>query len=126
MAPPRKDLEEFRAQIELKIATGQTHAQIRSWLATQGVQIGRVTLIKRCAAWQANRRSTTADDEPTLVAAIEAAFYTTQHNDDTIADNIIAQGIYTTAAQVKKIHLINRSRRRALHEDQAEARSITF
>jgi hypothetical protein len=28
----QKDIEEFRAQIELKIASGQTHKEIRGWL----------------------------------------------------------------------------------------------
>ena len=43
-ARPRKELDEYRGEIERRIAAGQTHTQIRSWLATEGVRISKNTL----------------------------------------------------------------------------------
>jgi hypothetical protein len=92
MPAVRKNIEEFRAQIELKIASGQTHKEIRGWLHSQGVRISKNTFSTRCSAWGATRRRTIPDSEPALVAAVETAVYTTQHNDDTIALDVTAQG----------------------------------
>ena len=85
MPRPQKTLDQFQAQIELRVASGQTHKEIRSWLATQGIRVSKNTLSTRCVAWSATRRSGTAVSEPTLVAAVETAFHTTQHGDETIA-----------------------------------------
>jgi len=82
MPRPRKSLDQFRAQIELRVASGQTHKEIRSWLATQGVRVSKNTLSTRCVAWSAISRSGTTVSEPTLVTAVETAFHTTQHDDE--------------------------------------------
>jgi hypothetical protein len=120
MPHPRKDLQEFRKQIELRVANGQIHNEIRRWLATN-------TLSTRCVAWEASRRSRTAASEPALVSAIETAFHTTQHDDEAIARNVTAQGIPTTRNQVKEIRLANNWRRRGNDDAQlANARSETF
>ena len=127
MPRPRKDLQEFREQIELRVANGQTHNEIRRWLATNGVMVNKNTLSTRCIAWEASRRSRTATAEPALVSAIEAAFHTTQHDDETIARNITAQGIPTTRNQVKEVRLVNGWRRRSNDDEQAaNSRSETF
>jgi hypothetical protein len=93
MPRPRKDLNEFRAEIEARIAGGDTLKQIRRWLAAQDIKISRNTLSARCTAWEASRHSRTAASEPALVSAVEAAFHTTPHDDETIACNINAQGL---------------------------------
>jgi hypothetical protein len=59
MPRPQKTLDQFQAQIELRVASGQTHKEIRSWLATQGVRVSKNTLSTRCVAWSATRRSGT-------------------------------------------------------------------
>src|SRR2546423_10558015 len=53
MPPAPINLEPFRAQSEPRIAAGQTHAKIREWLATEGIQIGRNAFSQRCVAWEA-------------------------------------------------------------------------
>jgi hypothetical protein len=127
MPRPRKDLQEFRERIELRITSGQTHNEIRRWLATNGVFVSKNTLSTRCVTWEASRRSRTAASEPALVSAIEAAFHTTQHDDETIARNITTQGIPTTRNQVKEVRLTNSWRRRGNDDTQlADARSETF
>ena len=127
MPAVRKDIEDFRAQIELKIAGGQTHNEIRGWLQSQGVRISKNTFSTRCSAWGASRRRIIPDSEPALVAAVETAFCTTQHDDGTIALHITAQGLYTTQAQVKRIRLAHKWRRRAYNDDQlANSREETF
>jgi hypothetical protein len=69
----------------------------------------------------------TAGTNATLIEAVESAFHTTNHGDQTIADNITAQGIPTTRKQVEEIRLKNGWRRRANNEDQlAEMRAETF
>jgi hypothetical protein len=45
--------------------------------------------------------TTTAASED-LVSAIDMAYHTTNHSDNTIAENITAQGIPTTMNQVKE------------------------
>jgi hypothetical protein len=127
MPQPRINLDPFRHEIELRIAAGDTHTQIRDWLATRGVHISKNVFSKRCVAWAVTRRTITPATDPALVSAIEAAFHTTQHDDATIATNIIAQGISTTRNQVEEIRLAHGWRRRANDDDQlAESRSKTF
>jgi hypothetical protein len=48
MPRPRKDLQEFREQIERRVASGQTNNEIRRWLAANGVLISKNTLSARC------------------------------------------------------------------------------
>ena len=111
MPPAPINLEPFRAQIELRIAAGQTHAKIREWLATEGIQIGRNAFSQRCVAWEASRHTRTPAIDPALVAAIDTAFHTSEHDDSTIARNIAAQGIPTTRNQVEdrvRCHWITR------------------
>jgi hypothetical protein len=61
------------------------------------------------------------------VSAVEAAFHTTQHDDETIAHNITTQGIPTTRNQVKEVRLANSWRRRGNDDTQsANSRSETF
>jgi hypothetical protein len=105
MPPAPINLEPFRAQIELRIAAGQTHAKIREWLATEGIQIGRNAFSQRCVAWEASRHTRTPAIDPALVAAIDTAFHTSEHDDSTIARNVTAQGIPTTRNQVEEIRL---------------------
>jgi hypothetical protein len=128
MPRPRKELEKYRERIERRVASGQTHKEIRRWLAIEeGVLVSKNTLSTRCVAWKANRHSRTAASEPALVSAIETAFYTTQHDDETIAYNITAQGTPTTRNQVKEVRLANNWRRRGNDETQiADSRSETF
>jgi len=112
MVRPRKVLDEFRAEIEPRIASGQNHKEIRSWLATQGVQISKNTFSTRCIAWEPRPRSKSAGSTPVLVSAVEGAFHTTRHDDETITGNINAQGIPTPQSQVKKVRLAHGWRRR--------------
>jgi hypothetical protein len=127
MPRPRKDLDEFQAEIELRIASGQTRKEICSYLATEGLRVSKNTLSTRCVAWKAIRHSKTSVSEPALVSAVETAFHTTHHNDETIARNITTQGIPTTQSQVKKVRLAHGWRRRANNDDQlATARAETF
>jgi hypothetical protein len=94
-APPRKNLDAFRDDVERRIASKHTHRQIRSWLAGEGLTVSKGTLQSRCVAWEATRRTRTAGTAPTLIEAVEAAFHTTDYNDQTIADNITATGFST-------------------------------
>jgi hypothetical protein len=127
MPRPRKNLDRFQTQIELEVASGQTQKEIRSWLATQGVRVSKNTFSARCVAWSATRRSGTAVSELTLVAAVETAFHTTQHDDETITRNINAQGIPTTQSQIKKVRLAYSWRRRSNNDAQlVNARAETF
>src|SRR5256885_17072799 len=73
MPPAPINLEPFRAQIELRIAAGQTHAKIREWLATEGIQIGRNAFSQRCVAWEASRYTRTPATDPSLAAAIDTS-----------------------------------------------------
>jgi hypothetical protein len=99
MPRPRKNLDRFQTQIELEVASGQTQKEIRSWLATQGVRVSKNTFSARCVAWSATRHLRTAVSEPTLVTAVETAFYTTQYDDETITRNINTQGIVKGSAR---------------------------
>jgi hypothetical protein len=127
MPRPRKNLDEFRAEIELRVTNGQTQKEICSYLATEGLRVSRNTLSARCVAWEAIRYSKTSVSEPALVSAVETAFHTTHHNDETIARNITTQGIPTTQSQVKKVRLAHGWRRRANNDDQlATTRAETF
>ena len=124
MPRPRKDLDAFRDEIERRIASKHTHLQIRSWLAGEGLTISKGTLQSRCVAWEATRRTRTAGTNTTLIEAVETAFHTTDHNDQTIADNITATGLSTTRSQIKEIRLSHGWRRRA--DQAAEMRAETF
>jgi hypothetical protein len=96
MPRPRKDLDAFRDEIKHRIASKYTHRQIRSWLAREGLITSKGTLQSRCMAWEATRQTRTADTNTTLIEAVETAFHTTDHSDQTIADNITATGLPTT------------------------------
>jgi hypothetical protein len=62
-----------------------------------------------------------------LIEAVERAFYTTNHCNQMIADNITAQGISTTLSQVEEIRLKNDWRQRANNEDQLpKMRAVTL
>jgi len=41
-------------------------------------------------SWEASRRTRLSNEDPDLVSAIDAAFHTTDHTDETIATNITA------------------------------------
>jgi hypothetical protein len=69
MPRPRKELDEFRAEIEHRVTQGQTHTQIRNWLATKGVRISKNMLSTRCVEWQASRRTRTTASDPALASA---------------------------------------------------------
>lgn len=74
-----------------------------------------------------NCRTTTPNNNLAFILAIEAAFYTTQHNDETIAQNVTSQSIPTTCNQVKQIRLAHDWRQRAHDEVQlAEDQTKTF
>src|SRR5436305_5843405 len=127
MPRPRKDLDAFRDEFERRIASKHTHRQIRSWLAGEGLVFRKGTLQSRCVAWEATRRTRTTDTNTTLIDAVETAFHTTDHSDQTIADNITATGLSTTHNQIKEIRLSHGWRRRADNDDQlAEMRVETF
>jgi hypothetical protein len=102
MPRPRKHVDEFRGEIERRIAVGQTHTQIRSWLATEGVSVSKNTLSRRCVALAASRYTTTAASGPAQVSEIEAAFHTTHHDDGAIARNITAQGLPRPEIRLRK------------------------
>jgi hypothetical protein len=127
MPRPRKNLDEFRDEIERRIANKHTHNKIRSWLASQGVIVSKNTFSSRCVAWESSRRTRIAASNPALVSAIDAAFHTTYHNDQTIADNIASQGITTTRNQVEEVRLAHGWRRRGGNDGQlAISRAETF
>jgi hypothetical protein len=117
MPRPRKDLDAFRDEIERRIASKHTHRQIRSWLAGEGLIVSKGTLQSRCIAWEATRRTRTAGTNATLIEAVEIAFHTTDHSDQTIADNITTTGLPTTRNQIKEIRLNHGWRRRADNDD---------
>ena len=96
MPRPRKDLDAFRDKIERRIASKHTHNSIRSWLAGEGLIISKNTFSARCVAWEASRRTRTAGTSTALIEGVETAFHTTNHSDQTIADNITASGLPTT------------------------------
>ncbi len=113
-------------EIERRIANKETQAQIRGWLASQGVQISKNTLSTRVVAWEASRSTRTAASEPALLAAIEQEFFTTHHDDQAIADAITTQGLPTTRNQVEEVRLAHGWRRRHYGDAVAEARAETF
>jgi hypothetical protein len=127
MPRPRIDLKAFRDKIERRVAQKHTHYKILSWLAGKGLIVSKNTLSTRIMAWDVSRRTRTVGTNTTLIEAVEIAFYTTNHNDQTIADNINAQGIPTTRNQVEKIRLRHGWRRRANNDDQlAKIRAVIF
>jgi hypothetical protein len=120
------ELDQFRGEIERRIASKHTQPEILNWLARKGAIISRNTLSSRVNAW-ATDRNRTASSDTTLVSAVDAAFHTSQHNDQTIANTLSATGLATTQRQVKRIRLANGWRRRANNDDQlAEMRAQTF
>jgi hypothetical protein len=73
------------------------------------------------------RRTRTAGTNTTLIEAVESTFHTTNHSEQTIADNTTAQVSPQTRNQVEEIRLKNGWWRRANNEDQlAEVRAETF
>src|SRR6266516_1896513 len=116
----------FTGEIERRIALKHTQPQILDWLAQQGATISRNTLSTRVNAW-ATDHSRTASSDATLVSAVDTAFHTSQHSDQTIANNLSTAGLATTQRQVKRVRLANGWRRRANNDDQlAEMRAETF
>jgi hypothetical protein len=127
MPRPRKNLDRFRDEIERRITDRQTQDQILSWLATQGVNVSKNTLSSLYVAWGVSRHTRTVASEADLVSAIYAAYHSTNHSDQIIADNVTAQGIPTTTNQVKEIRLAHGWRRRGDNDDQlATLRAETF
>jgi hypothetical protein len=127
MPHPRADLNAFRDEIKRRIAQKHTHRQILNWLAGNGLIISKNTLSSRVMAWNTSRRIRTAGTNTTLIEAIKIAFHTTNHNDQTITDNITTQGIPTTRNQVERIRLKHSWQRRANNDDQlAEVKAHTF
>lgn len=63
----------------------------------------QVAFSKRVLSWGINQSTTITATNPALISAIETALHTTQHNDQTIAQNITASRIATMQNQVKKI-----------------------
>jgi hypothetical protein len=90
MPRPSKDLNQYRDEIERRLAQSHTQSQIRNWLITRGVRISKNTLFTRIVAWEASKRSRTADSNPTLLAAIETEYYITYYNDRAITEAITA------------------------------------
>jgi hypothetical protein len=105
MPRPRIDLDTYRDEIERRIAQKHTHPQILSWLAGKGIIINKNTFSSRIIDWDTSRRTRTAGTNTTLIEAVEIVFHTTNYNNQTIADNINAQGIPTTRNQVEEIRL---------------------
>lgn len=121
------DLEPFRHEIQYRINAGDSQTQIREWLVTKGISIGRTVFSERINSWKISRRTPTLTSNPTLISAIETAFHTTTHDDQTIAHNLFRQGIFTTQNQVKIIRLAQGWRRRSNDEVQlAIKREETF
>ena len=105
MPRPRKELDGYRDKIERRVASNHTHKQIRSWLAGEGIIISKGTLQSRCVAWETTCRTITVGTNTTLIETIEIVFYTTNHSDQIITDNITTSGLYTTCNQVEEIRL---------------------
>ena len=82
MPRPQIDLDPFKAEIQLRIAAGQTQTKIRSWLAAKGIQIGKNTLSMRMVEWKGlKNRPRTASSNTTLLSAVDNAFHTTFDDD---------------------------------------------
>ena len=113
MPTPEIDLDPFKAEMQNRIAAGESQKDVRRWLAAKGVQIHRNTLSTRLQEWQWTPTQVQVPSiDATLVAEVDSAFHTTHHDDQTIADNIAASGIPTTHRQVKRIRLTHGWRRR--------------
>jgi hypothetical protein len=120
------ELDQFRDEIERQIALNHTQPEILNWLARQGAIISRNTLSSRVNAW-ATDRSRTASSDATLVSAVDTAFHTSQHSNQTIANNPNTAGLATTQRQIKRIRLANSWRRRANNNNQlAKIRAEIF
>lgn len=96
-------------------------------LSTRGISVSKNTLQWRLIAWEAGRQTRTSVNDHALISAIDAAFHATQHDDQTIAQNLTGQGIPTTQNQVKDIRWAHGWRRRAYDDEQsAQKRAETF
>lgn len=126
MPRPPKDFDQFRDEIERRLAQGHTQSQIRNWLAARGVRVSKNTLSTRIVSWKASRHSRTADSNPALLAAIETEYHTTHHDDRAIAEAITAQGLHTTERQVKRLRLANGWRHRHRGDNIVAQRQETF
>ena len=84
MPRPPIDLDPFRNEIEQRLSQRHTQEQIRTWLASRGVQVSKNTLSARVLAWEASRHSRTKDSDPALLAAVKSEFYTTHYDDRVI------------------------------------------
>jgi IS5 family transposase len=69
MSPALIDLEPFRHEIEMRVAGGDTHAQIRQWLTTKGAKISKNAFSRRCVSWEASRRTRLSNEDPDLVVS---------------------------------------------------------
>ena len=127
MPRPSINLTPFQDEIERRIAAGESQNQVREWLATEGISIGRNTISKRIVDWKIGHLSTTSAFNPTLISAVEEAFHTTGDDDQTIAQDINTQGIATTSNQVKSIRLAHNWQRRGYDKMQrAQQKAQTF
>lgn len=125
MPRPIKDLDQYQDEIEHQISIGNSQTQILTWLAAKNIGISRNTLSRRLNEWNVNRYSQTASVNATLVSAVKEVFHTTDQNNDTIAQNIINQGISTSSRQVKKVRLEHDWQRRAYNDDQLAQNRVT-
>ena len=96
MPRPPKDIDQYRDEIERRLAQRHTQSRIRNWLISRGVNISKNTLSKRIVAWEASKRTRIADSDPALLAAIETEYHTTHHDDRVIAEAITARDLHTT------------------------------
>lgn len=121
------NLEPYQQEIECQINSGNTYTQIRNWLVTKEVCISRNVFSKRITSWNISRRTHNSAYNPALLSAIEAAIYKMEHDDQTIAQHISSQGIYTIQNQVKEIRLAEGWRSQANDNNQlSEKRAETF
>lgn len=127
MPRPSINLDEYRDEIKRQVSIGQTQSQIRAWLARNGVTLSKNTLSSCLIAWGASQSTRADPNDPSLINAIQAAFHTTRHNDETIANNLQAQRFDTTTNQVREIRIAQNLRRRNDDESKlAEMRALTF
>ena len=111
------ELDQYRDEIERRIALKHTQPQILNWLARNGAIISRNTLSTQVNIWATDRANRTASSDALLVAAVDTAFHTSQHSDQTIANNLTATGLTIIYRQIKRVRLANRWRRRANNDN---------
>jgi hypothetical protein len=126
MPRPRIDLEKFRPEIQQRLLVAkQTHAEIAEWLKEEEITTTVRSLKRRCKEGGYSRRGMTSDDS--VVTHVANEFHTTNHTDETIANDLKARGIHVSNRQVKAARLQKGCRRRAANADQiAEQRARTF